>query len=175
MRYKRNSCPGKSFNLPRLTGTPIGKKDIRAERNPVKNGCTPMCEDSCSDPLRDSQRPSQENSRASPPPPTTGASNWAGISPPLKHWKVNTHRNLPDSEEMGVFMPSGKGETHMTAQRNYSPFTAPSRPDHSRGHGAGSFRSSGASPRVTGRPAEAPRSLTPLTGAANAGGGPPLR
>lgn len=117
-----------------------------------------MCEDSCSDPLWDSQRPSQENSRASPPPPTTGASNRARISPPLKHGKVNTHRNLPDSEEMGVFMPTGKGETHMTAQRNYSPFTAPSRPDPARGHGAGvlpqlrcitpSDRSPGRSPSI---------------------------
>lgn len=31
-----------------------------------------------------------------------------GSLPLLKHWKVNTHQNLPDSEETGVFLPGGR-------------------------------------------------------------------
>ena len=32
-------------NISLITSTQIGKKESRAERNPVKNGCTEMCED----------------------------------------------------------------------------------------------------------------------------------
>jgi len=42
---KRNGGSEKSFNISLITSTQISKKEIRAERNPVKNGCTEMCED----------------------------------------------------------------------------------------------------------------------------------
>ena len=37
---KENGGSVKSFSIPLITSTQISKKEIRAERNPVKNGCT---------------------------------------------------------------------------------------------------------------------------------------
>lgn len=150
--YKGNSCSGKTLPHPSQNRyTPIAKKEIRAERNPVKNGCTPLCEDSCSDPSRDSPRPSQENPTASPPPPTNGASHRARTYPLL-----NAERQTP----IEIFQTPGKWEFSCPQGRERP--TGPLRGTTARGPpppapiapeatGRGSLRSPRASPRVTGR------------------------